>query len=184
MSPLLVILREKAFTLGMLTLTKVSRNDLCTHLRTLITEQKRIDATYASAEGSIPSSQAAVHSVEPRPEHKVDIRLILPPEPQSAKGSKNRPVRKHRHGTKVSHTPRTRRAFAAYPPSISHTTTSPIQIRRLTRCVSELMWLTVGLLRQNTRVRPLHPLQPPHHCPRPPITSSIEAITPSGMGIR
>jgi translation initiation factor 2-alpha kinase 4 len=68
----------------------------------MITEQRRIDATYASMEGSISTSQAASLSVDPRLESKVDIRLILPPEPQFTKGTKGRPIRKFRHGTKVS----------------------------------------------------------------------------------
>ena len=58
-----------------------------------------MDATYASAEGSIPSAQAAALSVEPR-SLDIDIRLILPPEPNTAKGTKGRPLRKHRHVTK------------------------------------------------------------------------------------
>lgn len=77
----------------------VPRNELCAYLRQAITEQRRIDASYASAEGSILLAQAAAMSVEPRAD--VDIKLILPPEPNTAKGTKGRPVRKHRHGTKV-----------------------------------------------------------------------------------
>ncbi|EAL17471.1 hypothetical protein CNBM1630 [Cryptococcus deneoformans B-3501A] len=65
----------------------------------VISDQRRIDASYASAEGSIPSAQAAALSVEPK-QAEVEIKLILPPEPISAKGTKGRPVRKHRHGTK------------------------------------------------------------------------------------
>jgi translation initiation factor 2-alpha kinase 4 len=80
---------------------EVPRADLCNYLRTAIAEQRRVDATYASAEGSIPSAQAAALSVEPR-EKEMELRLVLPPEPQSAKGTKGRPVRKHRHTTRVS----------------------------------------------------------------------------------
>nr|XP_019007722.1 PEK/GCN2 protein kinase [Kwoniella pini CBS 10737]OCF46503.1 PEK/GCN2 protein kinase [Kwoniella pini CBS 10737] len=64
-----------------------------------ISDQRRIDASYASAEGSMPSAQAAAMSVEPK-QAEVDIKLLLPPEPMSAKGTKGRPVRKFRHGTK------------------------------------------------------------------------------------
>nr|XP_019050908.1 PEK/GCN2 protein kinase [Kwoniella bestiolae CBS 10118]OCF29838.1 PEK/GCN2 protein kinase [Kwoniella bestiolae CBS 10118] len=64
-----------------------------------ISDQRRIDASYASAEGSIPSAQAAAMSVEPK-QAEVDIKLLLPPEPMSSKGTKGRPVRKFRHGTK------------------------------------------------------------------------------------
>ncbi|KAL0241915.1 hypothetical protein I308_106089 [Cryptococcus tetragattii IND107] len=78
---------------------EVPRNDLCNHLRIVISDQRRIDASYATAEGSIPSAQAAALSVEPK-QTEVEIKLILPPEPMSAKGTKGRPVRKHRHGTK------------------------------------------------------------------------------------
>ncbi|KIY32862.1 PEK/GCN2 protein kinase [Cryptococcus gattii E566] len=67
----------------------------------VISDQRRIDASYATAEGSIPSAQAAALSVEPK-QAEVEIKLILPPEPMSAKGTKGRPVRKHRHGTKIS----------------------------------------------------------------------------------
>ena len=48
----------------------------------------------------MPIAQAAAMSVELRPD--VDIKLILPPEPGTSKGTKGRPVRKHRHVTKVS----------------------------------------------------------------------------------
>ncbi|ODN77808.1 hypothetical protein L202_04931 [Cryptococcus amylolentus CBS 6039] len=78
---------------------EVPRHDLCNHLRIAIADQRRIDASYASAEGSIPSAQAAALSVEPN-QTEVEIKLILPPEPVVSKGSKGRPVRKHRHGTK------------------------------------------------------------------------------------
>ncbi|OXG72558.1 eukaryotic translation initiation factor 2-alpha kinase [Cryptococcus neoformans Gb118] len=78
---------------------EVPRNDLCNHLRIVISDQRRIDASYATAEGSIPSAQAAALSVEPK-QAEVEIKLILPPEPMSAKGTKGRLVRKHRHGTK------------------------------------------------------------------------------------
>ncbi|WVR08793.1 hypothetical protein IAU60_005851 [Kwoniella sp. DSM 27419] len=78
---------------------EVSRHDLCNHLRIAISDQRRIDASYASAEGSIPSAQAAAMSVEPK-QTEVDIKLVLPPEPMTAKGAKGRPVRKFRHGTK------------------------------------------------------------------------------------
>ncbi|WWC65005.1 uncharacterized protein I303_107619 [Kwoniella dejecticola CBS 10117] len=78
---------------------EVSRHDLCNHLRIAISDQRRIDASYASAEGSIPSAQAAAMSVEPK-QAEVDIKLLLPPEPMSSKGTKGRPVRKFRHGTK------------------------------------------------------------------------------------
>lgn len=77
----------------------VPRNELCNHLRQAISEQRRVDASYASAEGSIPHAQAAAMSIEPRTD--VDIRLVLPPEPGTSKGTKGRPVRKHRHVTKV-----------------------------------------------------------------------------------
>jgi translation initiation factor 2-alpha kinase 4 len=79
----------------------VPRGELCSYLRAAITEQRRIDATYASHEGSISSSQAAALSVETRPDKEADIKLILPPEPQPAKGGKFKPQRKHRHTTKV-----------------------------------------------------------------------------------
>ncbi|KAK8850742.1 hypothetical protein IAR55_004662 [Kwoniella newhampshirensis] len=78
---------------------EVPRNELCNHLRIAISDQRRIDASYASAEGSIPSAQAAAMSVEPK-QAEVDIKLVLPPEPVTSKGTKGRPVRKHRHGTK------------------------------------------------------------------------------------
>ncbi|WRT70924.1 uncharacterized protein IL334_007923 [Kwoniella shivajii] len=78
---------------------EVSRNDLCNHLRIAISDQRRIDASYASAEGSIPSAQAASMSVDPK-QAEVDIKLLLPPEPVTSKGSKGRPIRKFRHGTK------------------------------------------------------------------------------------
>ncbi|RXK39365.1 PEK/GCN2 protein kinase [Tremella mesenterica] len=77
---------------------EIPRNELCTHLRMAIAEQRRIDATYASAEGSIPSAQAAALSVLVDTKEVV-IKLVLPPEPQSSKG-KSKPVRKHRHVTK------------------------------------------------------------------------------------
>ncbi|WVQ86282.1 hypothetical protein IAT38_008450 [Cryptococcus sp. DSM 104549] len=78
---------------------EVARNDLCNYLRIAISDQRRIDASYASAEGSIPSAQAAALSVEPK-QTDVEIKLVLPPEPVNSKGTKGRPVRKHRHGTK------------------------------------------------------------------------------------
>ncbi|WWC92548.1 uncharacterized protein L201_007507 [Kwoniella dendrophila CBS 6074] len=78
---------------------EVSRHDLCNHLRIAISDQRRIDASYASAEGSIPSAQAAAMSVEPK-QAEVDIKLLLPPEPMTTKGTKGRPIRKFRHGTK------------------------------------------------------------------------------------
>ncbi|ORY27989.1 hypothetical protein BCR39DRAFT_588886 [Naematelia encephala] len=79
---------------------EVPRNELIVHLRQAITEQRRIDASYASAEGSIPSAQAAALSVEPSRGQDLDVRLVLPPEPIEKKGTKGRPVRKHRHVTK------------------------------------------------------------------------------------
>jgi translation initiation factor 2-alpha kinase 4 len=82
---------------------EVPRGELCNYLRTAIAEQRRVDASYASAEGSIPSVQAGALPIEPKAA-EVDIRLVLPPEPQVAKGTKGRPVRKHRHATKVSAT--------------------------------------------------------------------------------
>ncbi|WVQ95416.1 hypothetical protein IAU59_002513 [Kwoniella sp. CBS 9459] len=78
---------------------EVSRHDLCNHLRIAIVEQRRIDASYASAEGSIPSAQAAAMALEPK-QAELDIKLVLPPEPMSSKGTKGRPVRKFRHSTK------------------------------------------------------------------------------------
>jgi hypothetical protein len=78
----------------------VPREELCAHLRAAIAEQKRIDATYASHEGSISSSQAAAMSIEARPAKAADIRLILPPDEFGPKG-KSRPVKKNRHTTKV-----------------------------------------------------------------------------------
>ncbi|OCF45594.1 PEK/GCN2 protein kinase [Kwoniella heveanensis CBS 569] len=83
---------------------EVSRQDLCNHLRVAIIEQRRIDASYASAEGSIPSAQAAGMFGESK-QAEMEIKLILPPEPMSSKGTKGRPVRKFRHGTKVSNAP-------------------------------------------------------------------------------
>ncbi|ORX40873.1 kinase-like domain-containing protein [Kockovaella imperatae] len=79
---------------------EVLRAELCVYLRLAIAEQRRIDATYASAEGSMPSLQAAALAVDTR-SSDIDIRLVLPPEPNSAKGTKGRPVRKHRHVTKT-----------------------------------------------------------------------------------
>ncbi|WVF67821.1 hypothetical protein IAT40_002582 [Kwoniella sp. CBS 6097] len=80
---------------------EVSRHDLCNHLRTSIVEQRRIDASYAFAEGSIPSAQAASMFGESKQQHNdIAIKLVLPPEPMSSKGTKGRPVRKFRHGTK------------------------------------------------------------------------------------
>ena len=43
--------------------------------------------------------QAAALAVDPK-NLDIDVRLVLPPEPNSAKGTKGRPVRKHRHVTK------------------------------------------------------------------------------------
>nr|ODN99778.1 PEK/GCN2 protein kinase [Cryptococcus depauperatus CBS 7855] len=78
---------------------EIPRHDLCNYLRIAISDQRRIDTSYVSAEGSIPSAQAATIPVEPK-QAEVDIKLILPPEPATAKGTKGRPVRKHRHATK------------------------------------------------------------------------------------
>ena len=96
--------RERRYVLAMrLVDIQVPRGELCSYLRAAITEQRRIDASYASLEGSISSSQAAALSVEARPDKDFDIRLILPPEPlQQVKGGKVKPNRKHRHTTKVS----------------------------------------------------------------------------------
>lgn len=87
--------------LSILTMS-VPRNELCSYLRAAISEQRRIDATYASHEGSISSSQAAALSIEARPDKEADVRLVLPPEPQPGKGGKIKSgQRKHRHTTKA-----------------------------------------------------------------------------------
>ena len=81
----------------------VPRGELCSYLRATIAEQRRIDATYASHEGSLSSSQAAAHAVEARPDRDYDIRLSLPAEPlQAVKGGKSKTNRKHRLPIKVS----------------------------------------------------------------------------------
>ncbi|KAK4689653.1 eukaryotic translation initiation factor 2-alpha kinase 4, partial [Tremellales sp. Uapishka_1] len=79
---------------------EVPRSELCNWLRMATAEQRRIDAGYASAEGSIPSVTAAALSVDPRaPE--LDIRIVLQPDNLvSTKQMKVKPVRKHRRNTK------------------------------------------------------------------------------------
>lgn len=83
-------------------LMTVARTEICSWLRVAIADQRRVDAAYASAEGSIPSSQATALGIEALP-HDADIRLILPPEPvsRSRKVQREGPNRKHRHVTKV-----------------------------------------------------------------------------------
>ena len=79
----------------------VPRNELVSYLREKISEQRRIDASYAS----VDQTGGTAYSVPSSGDQKAgetEIKLVLPPEPNSAKNTKGRPVRKHRHTTKVS----------------------------------------------------------------------------------
>ncbi|KAI9637172.1 kinase-like domain-containing protein [Dioszegia hungarica] len=77
----------------------VPRNELVSYLREKVSEQRRIDASYAS----VDQTGGTAYSVPSSGDQKAgetEIKLVLPPEPNSAKNTKGRPVRKHRHTTK------------------------------------------------------------------------------------
>jgi len=111
----------------------VPRSELCSYLRAAISEQRRIDATYASHEGSISSSQAAALSIEARPDKEADVRLVLPPEPQPGKGGKIKSgQRKHRHTTK-----------AGLPSQIAISTDQAVRIPRQDYCIPSISSIQV-----------------------------------------
>lgn len=81
----------------------VPRNELVSYLRQAISEQRRIDANYASVEPIAGSSLFSTALSGPQRSGDVEIKLVLPPEPTSSKGRvQGKQVRKHRHTTKVS----------------------------------------------------------------------------------
>lgn len=82
-------------------LTAVAVTELSDYLRSAITEQRRIDSSYADG---LPLQQKDVLSKAPSEvASKLDaeIKLVLPPEPLTSRPVKGKPVRKHRHVTKA-----------------------------------------------------------------------------------
>jgi hypothetical protein len=154
---------------------EVPRADLCNYLRTAIAEQRRVDATYASAEGSIPSAQAAALSVEPR-EKEMELRLVLPPEPQSAKGTKGRPVRKHRHTTRVSPAKQPSGQSAKQASGVSDPVSQArVHTQWYLSCLMTDVVRLVGILGKSLRFR--HVQQDPitHYRCRPPSPAAVPA---------
>lgn len=84
-----------------LELTSVAVSELSDYLRNAITEQRRIDSSYADG---LPFNQKDTMSkapVEAASKPDAEIKLVLPPEPLTSRPVKGKPVRKHRHVTKA-----------------------------------------------------------------------------------
>lgn len=82
-------------------LTTVAVSELSDYLRSAITEQRRIDSSYADGVPLHQKDTLSKAPAEAASKSDVDIKLVLPPEPFTSRPVKGKPVRKHRHVTKV-----------------------------------------------------------------------------------
>jgi hypothetical protein len=111
----------------------VPRHELVSYLRQSIQEQRRTDATYALVDQA--GSFAHAIAVGEQKPAEVEIKLILPPELNSARGTKGgKAVRKHRHTTKVC------LADVYYMSCGAHVLTRPAHLLREGRGIRRAGW--------------------------------------------